>query len=252
MPIEDLPVYGRVVSLMTTNYVGEPVTLLDFRDPGGAREFGGPLPRPIRIKPGVSTTFADESSVDTLRYVASKDRKVFGELRVLSTDGKHSFVVRSEEFAIPEWLTQPPWEDLGNQDYLAITVDVAKANQNGKQLTIPVTITNKSAQSLFINSARVRIELEIRSGVYGMDLRDLFSGSKSISADWLSGTELLNPGMSVKADAHPYINLSDGQFDEWKRFRNFVVGVVGKIPGTNRVFESYSSCFKMPEFSGHP
>jgi len=57
---------------------------------------------------------------------------------------------------------------------------------------------------------------------------------------------LLGPGESVEAGGRSYITMWNDLPYEWKKGDPLIVGVAGRIPATNKVFESYSGPFGFP------
>lgn len=249
--IDVLPYYRGVVTLMTTNDLGQPVTIEYYRNPSPIPVSAvGSFPIPIRLKPAESRTFDAGFSMDTMAFVASKKRKTFGEVSVQSTDDDRSFVVRSDSFVVPDKLTKPPWKDLGKQTYLAITVDATKSYRSGEVLLFPIKIKNTTSQSLIVNSedaSFLRNEADRKSGpeYWEPNLWELFEGPNP--TDHFCDVTLLKPGETVEAGHRTYMYIPNDP-NKWKEGDTRIIGVAGRIPGTNKAFESYSAPFQLPKY----
>ena len=195
----------------------------------------------------------------TMAFVLCKDKKIFGNIPGRTLQANRLFDARSDQFAIPPELAKPPWDDLGEQSYLQITADSkkpeihyfgSKKSPEGSQywafVMFSIKITNTTEQSLLVNAIHVsfcRVEGNRKSPP---DLWELVGDMKIVSRPNKDLT-LLKPGESVKAGGRSYITMWNNLPDEWKKGDTLVVGVAGRIPDTNKVFECYSEPFGFPE-----
>jgi hypothetical protein len=259
-----MPDWYGVVRLMTTDDSGNAVSIEDFRDPHRIRMHSGPRPHPVVLKPGQTGTYDSHFSMETLAFVAAKNKKIFGEIPGHTTHTNQSFDAHSASFPIPPELAKPPWNDIGMQNFLAVTVDSTKpdfqisgskkspepGSQSWAFLTFPIKITNTTTQPLLVNSARVTFFKGKQNRKSVPDLWELVMGMKPVPGpnEYSSELTLLKPGESVEAGG--YITMWNNLPDEWKKGEPLFVGVAGRIPDTNKVFESYSAPFGFPAEPG--
>jgi len=252
--------WNEVVNLMTVDDSGKKVTIRDFSDPNGGRSYSGPGPRPVVLKPGESGTYESQFAMETLAFAAGKNKKIFGEIPGHTLGTNQPFTAESAAFVVPPELARPPWDDLGKQGYLAVTVDAANPEFNvsgargapGAQywafLMFPIKITNTTTQPFLINSIHASFCRSEGDPKPDQDLWELAEGMPPIpdTNHHSKDIKLLKPGESVKAGGRTYITLWNNRLDEWKKGDALVVRVVGRIPGTNKVFECYSAPFEFP------
>jgi len=156
-----------VVNLMTEDNAGNKVTIEDFRDMNRIHMSGGMF-TPIVLKPGESGTYDSQFSMETMAFVDSKHKKIFGAFKSSVPNSTIVFMSCSDPFSIPSALTKPPWDDLGKQSYLSVTVDSAKPydpeavashsaipGRWGRFIAFPIKITNVVAQSFIVNSVHI-------------------------------------------------------------------------------------------------
>ena len=248
-----------VVDLMTIDEAGKMVAIEDFRDSHRTRFYSGPGPSPIVLKPGETGTYNSQFSMATMAFVLGKNKKIFGKILGRTLHTNRLFDACSDQFAIPVELARPPWDDLGEQSYFSITVDEnkpdirysgTKKSPEGSQywavVMFPIKITNTTGQPLLVNAIHVsfcRVEGVRKSTP---DLWELV-GDMQIVARPNKDLTLLKPGESVRAGGRSYIIMWNNLPDEWKKGDTLVVGVAGRIPDTNKVFECYSEPFGFPE-----
>jgi len=173
--------------------------------------------------------------------------------------GNQAFRSYSAPFVIPVALAKPEWQDLGEQTYFTITVDMARvlldggnvSNRNiiqkpeyaqfiktggwAERLLVPVTITNNSNNEYIPAIGTVRFYV-VQSG-----------SQRQKPSPWETMKALdpiLAPGKSIQTD-RSYITLDELEHN-YKAGDRIVASVGGKVPNTNQIFECYSAPFELP------
>jgi hypothetical protein len=229
-----------IVDLKTSSESGKAVSPMQYRT---GSSMGSGLPSaPVILQPGQTGTFNSFCSMETLSFLKSKNKKVFGETSGRSVDTKESFgPCFSEPFSIPNSLTQVPWNNLGMQNYFTVTPDTSNISINPHKLDqgvwsrgwvdVPITIKNTSGQPL--------IALE------GVSLSGVPVKEKSLPRYWAAikvTKPLLMSGESISTNCETDLDALEG----YKPGDKAVAVVQGRVPNTNQVFECYSAPFELP------
>jgi hypothetical protein len=260
----DVVLENGSIQLMTLTEAGSNVDIEEYRSESSLYGFGGPKMVMVTLKGGMTRTLEGRCAMETLAFVAAKNQKVFAELDGRVAIFNQLFRSESNPFTIPPELTKPPWVDLGKQNYLLVTVDGAKpsiqTSGGGSRrcaipginywgyLMFPIKITNVTTQTFIVNSVHVSF-CKANDSKAGPDLwelvRDLKPGPEP--DEWADKESILKPGASIMAGGRSYIILWNNPAEiGWKEGDQMVVAVGGRIPNTNKVFESYSAPFCFP------
>jgi hypothetical protein len=262
--IEFVSDYHYAVQLMTVDDSGNKVSIEDFVHGSTFDPNMWSHQVICALKPGVRETYVANFSMDTLAAVARRNKKIFGEITGHNTRSNQTFDACSTSFVIPPELTKPPWDDLGTQKYLSVTVDSSNPSIPDPRgddkstipgidywgfLMFPIKITNVTARPYIVNSVHISFCRADKAGKAGPDLWELVRGLKPVP-EWDEHGDpepILKPGESTMAGGRSYITLwNDPDEIGWKTGDLMVVAVGGRIAGTNKVFECYSAPFKFP------
>jgi hypothetical protein len=176
--------------------------------------------------------------MDGLAAVTGK--MVFGVIRGRFVGTTEKFFSYSAPFLVPPELTTLPYNDLGTQASLSITLDLTKVGFTGGTAWIPITVTNTSNQDLIAANDEIRFYIAGDESKKNAMLRD---------ERWeylKTSTPILKPGESCESTDRDCITLSFLEDDGYKPGDKIIAVVGGRIPGTNNIFECYSAPFELP------
>lgn len=88
------------VRLSTLDTAGKVVSLEDFRNPHRIH-ISGPGAQPVVLKAATTGTYYASFSVDTMEFVASKNKKIFAEVPGRTVTTKQWFDVCTDPFTFP-------------------------------------------------------------------------------------------------------------------------------------------------------
>jgi hypothetical protein len=228
--------WDRIDGLMTLDDSGGKVFIEALRT--GVRTGGGPVHRVV-LKPGESKTYECDYSLKTLDFIVNKNKKVFGAITGRVARTNQLFQSYSAPFSIPPQLLQTPWVDLGEQKYFSVTPDLTQARieegwLEGGAMVIPVKIANVSGPSCILSEHSVGFELVRVSAGKAPPPWETFKASGPV----------LKPGDATSWSS--YISLQYLDLSDYKQGEKLVAVVAGRISGTNKVFECYSTPFELP------
>jgi hypothetical protein len=232
------------VELMTTTDSGSKISIEHFRS--GNPMGGGIEHRPVILQPGETGTFDGISAMETFAFVRDGNKTILGELSARVVGTKQGVgPCFSEPFSVPNNLVNPPWTDLGVQNYLTVTTDTNNIGINPHKLDrgiwlrgslmVPISIKNISGQPSVAASDSISFYIA----------RD--DGKRTQPSPWDTiGTSasILKPGESVLRECD--IDLDWLESEHYKPGEKLVVAVGGRIPNSNQIFECYSAPFGLP------
>jgi hypothetical protein len=135
---------NEIDGLMTLDDSENKVFIESFQSGDSNFEGGGNIERVV-LKPGESGLYYSTSPMETLRFVAERNRKIFGAITGYLSHTNQEFQSYSIPFRIPLELTKVPWADLGEQSYFSVIPDLTRTELQEigeKTLTFPIKITN--------------------------------------------------------------------------------------------------------------
>jgi hypothetical protein len=230
------------VELMTTTDSGDKIPIEDFRS--GIPMGGGLEHHPVTLQPGETGTFNGISSMETLAFVRDKNKMILGGLsaRVVGTKQRVGPCF-SEPFQVPNNLVNPPWTDLGQQNYFTVTTDTNNISINPHKLdrgiwlrgsvVVPISVKNTSGQPY------IAVE---SPGIYLVR-----KGKNPSPSHWTAIKVIkpvLKPGESMTSSCDIDINWLESE--GYQPGDTLVATVEGRVPNTNQVFECSSAPFELP------
>lgn len=228
---------------LMTNDNSRSVSIEEFRR-GAPPPSWGPKPRLVVLKPGQTDVIDSNYSVETLSFLKAKNKNLFGEISGYVIDPNKSFRSDSDPFSVPEKLAEPPWIDLGIQNYFSVSPNVEKiAFKNGITdnglISIPVDVKNISNNSYIINNRLVLFFLK-KNGL---------EDKNQLLSDTIKEAGLIfNPGDLVELSDRSYTTIGYLNASGYKPGDKIIAIVAGQIPDTNQVFECISAPFVLPSF----
>jgi len=179
--------------------------------------------------------------MEDLKLVRGKNREIIGGVSGAIAGSNQRVEFYSNPFSVPASLTEVPWTDLGEQNYLTVVADTAKIGINPHKLesgiwkrgsvNIPVSIKNTSGQPL------IALEYTHLSGtpIERKTPPTYWTAVKAVKP-------ILQPGESISSVCENDLDALEG----YKAGDKVVVLVEGRIPNTNQVFQCSSAPLELP------
>jgi len=228
-----------MADLVTSTISGEKIPIEAFRR--GFSVGGGPY-IPTVLKPGQSGTFSSSYAIDTLTFLKSRNKELFGEVLAWPAGTKEKpKEYYSNPIPIFPNLITVPWTDLGEQKYFTVTSDSNNISINPHKLDrgvwlsgsveVPVSIKNTSGRPL------IALECTNLSGA-PIDRKTPPSYWMAVKAT----KPILQPGEVISSVCETDLDALESH----KPGDKVVVSVEGRVLNTNQVFECHSAPFELP------